>query len=57
MTSLEILYTKNAGNEHSFPVVTHTAYFDTRFGHYGLSKSGYSSELILDTVAGMKSQV
>jgi hypothetical protein len=40
MTSRETLYTKNADNEHSFPLVTHMAYFDTRFGRYGLLKSG-----------------
>jgi hypothetical protein len=32
----------------SFPLVTHTAYFDTRFGHYGLLKLGYGAEQILD---------
>jgi hypothetical protein len=29
------LYKKNAINELSFPLVTHTAYFDARFGRYG----------------------
>jgi hypothetical protein len=48
MTSPEILYMKNTVNEHSFPLVTHTFYFDTRFGRYGLLKSGYGAELILD---------
>jgi hypothetical protein len=43
MTSPETLYTKNVINELSFPLVTHTAYFDTRFGSYGFSKSGYSA--------------
>jgi hypothetical protein len=45
MPSLETLHTKDAVNEHSFPLVTHTAYFDTRFGHYGFFKSGYGAEL------------
>jgi hypothetical protein len=39
---------KNAINEHSFPLVTHTAYFDTQFGRYGLLKSGRGAELFLD---------
>jgi hypothetical protein len=29
-------------------LVTHTAYFNTRFGRYDLLKSGYGAELILD---------
>jgi hypothetical protein len=39
MTSLEMFYMKNATNEHSFPLVTHMAYFDTRFGRYGVLKT------------------
>jgi hypothetical protein len=39
---------KNAFNEHSFPMVTHTAYFDTWFGRYGFLKSGYGAKLIPD---------
>jgi hypothetical protein len=58
MTSPEILYTKNAINEHSFLLVTHTACFDTWFGCYGLLKSGYGAELILDRLnPKVKSQV
>jgi hypothetical protein len=45
MTSPKTLYTKNAVNEHSFLFVTHTAYFNTRFGHYEFLKSGYGAEL------------
>jgi hypothetical protein len=48
MTSSETLYTKNAVNEHSFTLVTHTAHSGTRFGCYGFLKSGYGAELILD---------
>jgi hypothetical protein len=48
MTSPKTLYMKNAANEHSFTLVTHTAYSDTRFGRYGILNSGYSAELILD---------
>jgi hypothetical protein len=48
MTFPETLYTKNAVNEHSSTLVTHTGYFITRFGRYGLLKSGYSAEVILD---------
>jgi hypothetical protein len=39
---------KNAIIEHSFPLVTHMAYSDTRFGCYGFLNSGYGAELILD---------
>jgi hypothetical protein len=39
---------KSAVNKLSFPLVTHTAYFNTRFGSYGLLKSGYSANQILD---------
>jgi hypothetical protein len=45
MTSPETLYTKNAINELSFQLVTHTAYFDIRFGSYGILNSGYDAEL------------
>jgi hypothetical protein len=31
---------KNVANEHSFTLITHMAYFDTRFGRYELLKSG-----------------
>jgi hypothetical protein len=48
MTSLETLYTKNIVNELNFPLITHTACFDIRFGRYGFLKSGYGAELILD---------
>jgi hypothetical protein len=34
------LYMKNAVNELSFPLITHTAYFDIRFGSYGFLNSG-----------------
>jgi hypothetical protein len=46
MISPETLNTKIAVNELSFPLVTHTAYFDTQFSRYGLLKSGYGAELI-----------
>jgi hypothetical protein len=39
---------KIAINELSIPLVTHTVYFDKWFGNYGLLKSGYSAESILD---------
>jgi hypothetical protein len=39
---------KTAVNELSFPLVTHTAYSDTRFGRYGFLKSSYGAELITD---------
>jgi hypothetical protein len=46
MTFPETLYTKNA--ELRFSPVTHTAYVDTRFGHYRLLNSGYNADQILD---------
>jgi hypothetical protein len=36
---------KNAVNELSFLLITHTDYFDTRFGCYGFLKLGYGAEL------------
>jgi hypothetical protein len=36
----ETLNTKVADNELSFPLVTHMAYSDERFGRYGILKSG-----------------
>jgi hypothetical protein len=48
MTSPETLYAKNSANELIFPLVTHMAYFDTRFGHYGFLNSGYGADHILD---------
>jgi hypothetical protein len=48
MTSPETLYTRNVINELSFSLVTHTPYSNARFGHYGILKSGYGAELILD---------
>jgi hypothetical protein len=40
MTFPETLNTKDADNELSFPLVTHMAYSDARFGSYGILKSG-----------------
>jgi hypothetical protein len=40
MTFPETLNTKVADNELSFPLVTHMAYSDARFGSYGVLKSG-----------------
>jgi hypothetical protein len=45
MTCPETLDTKNAINEHNFPLVTHTAYFDIRFGRYGFLKTERGAEL------------
>jgi hypothetical protein len=45
MTTPETLYTKNAVNELSFLLVTHTDYFDIRFGCYGFLNLGYGAEL------------
>jgi hypothetical protein len=40
MTFPETLNTKVADNELSFPLVTHMAYSDARFGNYEILKSG-----------------
>jgi hypothetical protein len=40
MTFPETLNTKVADNELIFPLVTHMAYSDARFGNYGILKSG-----------------
>jgi hypothetical protein len=48
MTFPETLNTKVADNEFSFPLVTHMAYSDTRFGNYGTLKSGHGAENFLD---------
>jgi hypothetical protein len=42
MTSSEILYTKIVFKELSFLVLTHTTYFDIRFGRYRFLKSGFT---------------
>jgi hypothetical protein len=48
MTFLETLNTKVADNELRFPLVTHMAYSDARFGSYGILKSGRGAENFLD---------
>jgi hypothetical protein len=48
MTFPETLNTKDADNELSFPLVTHMAYSDARFGNYGISKSERGAENFLD---------
>jgi hypothetical protein len=40
MTFLETLNTKVADNDLSFPLVTHMAFSDARFGSYAILKSG-----------------
>jgi hypothetical protein len=45
MTSPETLYTKNAAKKNNFRLVTHTAYFDARFGRYGFLKTEQGAEL------------
>jgi hypothetical protein len=44
----ESLNTKVADNKLSFPLVTHMAYSDARFGIYGILKSGQGAENFLD---------
>jgi hypothetical protein len=46
MTYPETLNTKVAINELSFPLVTHMAYFDTRFGRYVLLKTEHGAGLL-----------
>jgi hypothetical protein len=48
MTFPETLHTKVADNELSFPLITHMAYSDARFGSYGILKSGRGAENFLD---------
>ncbi len=48
MTFPETLNTKAADNDLSFPLVTHMAYSDARFGSYGILKSRRCAENFLD---------
>jgi hypothetical protein len=48
MTFPETLNTKIADNELRFPLVTHMAFSDARFGSYGILKSGQGAESFLD---------
>jgi hypothetical protein len=48
MTFPETLNTKVADNELSFPLVTHIAYSNARFGNYEILKSGRGAENFLD---------
>jgi hypothetical protein len=48
MTFPETLNTKVSDNELSFPLVTHMAYSDGRFGSYGILKSERGAENFLD---------
>jgi hypothetical protein len=48
MTFPETLNTKVADSELSFPLVTHMAYSNARFGGYGILKSGRGAENFLD---------
>jgi hypothetical protein len=48
MASPKTFYTKDVVNELSFLLVTHTTYFDIRFGRYKFWKSGFNTDLVLD---------
>jgi hypothetical protein len=48
MTFPETLNTKVADNELNFPLVTHMAYSDVRFGSYEILNSGRGAENFLD---------
>jgi hypothetical protein len=48
MTFPETLNTKVADSELSFPLVTHMAFSDARFGSYEILKSGRGAENVLD---------
>jgi hypothetical protein len=48
MIFVETLNTKVSDNELSFPLVTHMAYSDARFGSYGILKAGRGAENFLD---------
>jgi hypothetical protein len=48
MTFPENLNTKVSDSELRFPLVTHMAFSDVRFGSYGILKSGRGAENFLD---------
>jgi hypothetical protein len=48
MTFSETLNTKVADSKLSFPLVTHMAFSDARFGSYGILNSGLGAETFLD---------
>jgi hypothetical protein len=48
MTFPDTLHIKNSLNEHTFPLVTHTAYSDARFDSYAFLKLGQGDKQILD---------
>jgi hypothetical protein len=48
MTIPETLNTKVADNELSFPLVSHMAFYDARFGSYEILKLGRGAENFLD---------
>jgi hypothetical protein len=48
MTFPETLNTKVADSELIFPLVTHMAYSNARFGSYGILKSGLGAKNFLD---------
>jgi hypothetical protein len=50
MTFPETLNTKVADNELIFPLVTHMAYSNARFGSYGILKLGRGAENFLDSL-------
>jgi hypothetical protein len=51
MTFPETLNTKISDNELSFPLVTHMAFSDARFGSYRILKSGWGAENFLDRLS------
>jgi hypothetical protein len=53
MTFPETLNTKVAYNELIFPLVTHMAYSDARFGSYEILKSGRGAKNFLDRLCRM----
>jgi hypothetical protein len=52
MTFLETLNTKVADNDLSFPLVTHMAYSNARFGNYVILKSRRGAENFLNRLCG-----
>jgi hypothetical protein len=48
MTFPETLNTKVADNKLGFPLATHMAYSDARFGSYGILKLGRGAENFMD---------
>jgi hypothetical protein len=57
MTSPETLYMKNVANELCFLLVTHTTYFDIRFGYEFLKEDFHTNQVLDRPVIHVHGQV